>query len=387
MHFSQRFVCSCRCQGKPSCRIPVDSKIFGDPCPGTNKYVEVHYTCEAVRKAQPTTVKALPPWLLDLAATPSSVVVTQPTTTTTTTATTTTTTESSTITTTQTTEPTTTTLAASNEIPQDQPDIIVEKHVIAVDESENDIYSYDDEDEEGAYEDEASLDNGPKFEDNVQRCPPLSSRGLFWNWTRAGEVAIKVCPQGSSGFARWACGSDGRWTSDFPNLSECQSNWLARMEASLQGNTAGRSLNGLGLELAALTETKTLYGGDFAVAAKIMQALAHRLGQELYVMASQEDKETLVAEQMQSVMKATSNLLDGQHALAWSDLDNKKRSVTGTALMLAIEENGILLTETINTEKQLIEATNNVVSSMRIMKARGKNCNAISPISFHPRLF
>ena len=90
---------------------------------------------------------------------------------------------------------------------------------------------------------------------------------------------------------------------------------------------------------------------------------------------------------MQSVMKATSNLLDGQHALAWSDLDNKKRSVTGTALMLAIEENGILLTETINTEKQLIEATNNVVSSMRIMKARGKNCNAISPISFHPHLF
>ena len=36
--------------------------------------------------------------------------------------------------------------------------------------------------------------------------------------------------------------------------------------------TAGRSLNGLFLELAALNKTKTLLGADFTVAAKIMQA-------------------------------------------------------------------------------------------------------------------
>jgi hypothetical protein len=35
-----------RCQGAPTCQVPVDSTIFGDPCPGTLKYVEVHYSCD-----------------------------------------------------------------------------------------------------------------------------------------------------------------------------------------------------------------------------------------------------------------------------------------------------------------------------------------------------
>jgi Galactose binding lectin domain len=35
-----------RCQGADSCQVPVDSTIFGDPCPGTLKYVEVHYSCD-----------------------------------------------------------------------------------------------------------------------------------------------------------------------------------------------------------------------------------------------------------------------------------------------------------------------------------------------------
>jgi hypothetical protein len=34
-----------RCDGKKSCRMSVNSNVFGDPCPGTHKYVEVHYAC------------------------------------------------------------------------------------------------------------------------------------------------------------------------------------------------------------------------------------------------------------------------------------------------------------------------------------------------------
>jgi len=359
-------VINARCEGKPSCHIPVDSKIFGDPCPGTNKYVEVHYTCQAIRKAQTTTAKALPPWLLDLAATPSSIVVTEAeeiSSSTTTTTTTTTTTASTTTTVSE------TSTSQSNAIG----DIIVEKHVVSVDESENDIDDVENYADEDDYENDSEVDD---YDDQlrilseiVEHCPPQTSRDLFWNWTRTGDVAIKICPQGSTGFARWACGSDGAWSSEHPNLSECQSTWLTRMEQSLQSNSA--PLNTIAMELAASSETKTLYGGDFTVAAKIMQALAHRLSQELYVMASQEDKETLVAELMQSIMKTTSNLLDKQHSVAWLDLDERKRSIAATALMLAIEENALLLAETINSEKHLFEATNNVLASIRIMRARG----------------
>jgi len=184
-----------------------------------------------------------------------------------------------------------------------------------------------------------------------------------------GEDAIQVCPQGSSGFARWSCGLDGLWSSERPNLGECQSLWLSRLEQRLQGATS--SLNAVASELSGSTETKTLYGGDFNIVAKLMQALAHRLRQELYVMPSQSDKETLVAELLQSVLKTASNLLDSSQEIGWNDLSLKKRSAAATAIMIAVEENALLLAETINNEKNLAEATNNILSSVRIMRARG----------------
>merc|ERR1712088_493941 len=180
--------------------------------------------------------------------------------------------------------------------------------------------------------------------------------------------AIQVCPQGSSGFARWTCGLDGMWSSERPNLGECRSLWLSRLEQRLQGAS---SLSDLALDLSSATETKTLYGGDLDVVAKILQALAHRLRQELYVMASQSDKETLVAELLQSVLKTASNLLDSVQQMAWDDLNSRKSATAVTSLMIALEENALLLAETINNEKNLAEATNNIVTSVRIMRARG----------------
>ena len=44
-------VCICRCGGQTGCEVPVDSTIFGDPCPGTFKYVEVHYACRKGERA------------------------------------------------------------------------------------------------------------------------------------------------------------------------------------------------------------------------------------------------------------------------------------------------------------------------------------------------
>ena len=52
---------------KRSCRMPVNSDVFGDPCPGTHKYVEVHYACKN-KAAASTTKKPLPPWFLESGA-------------------------------------------------------------------------------------------------------------------------------------------------------------------------------------------------------------------------------------------------------------------------------------------------------------------------------
>ena len=34
-----------RCESQSNCSVPVSSAVFEDPCPGTHKYVEVHYEC------------------------------------------------------------------------------------------------------------------------------------------------------------------------------------------------------------------------------------------------------------------------------------------------------------------------------------------------------
>ena len=39
----------------------------------------------------------------------------------------------------------------------------------------------------------------------TQYCAPVTSRGLFWNWTIAGDTAVMQCPVDSTGFAKWRC--------------------------------------------------------------------------------------------------------------------------------------------------------------------------------------
>ena len=55
-----------RCDGESFCDIEVNSGVFGDPCPNTHKYVEVHYACSSNfgRLEGGTTTKKLPPWFL-----------------------------------------------------------------------------------------------------------------------------------------------------------------------------------------------------------------------------------------------------------------------------------------------------------------------------------
>ena len=57
-----------RCDGEAFCDIEVNSGVFGDPCPNTHKYVEVHYACSSqFGRGAPgidRTTKKLPPWFL-----------------------------------------------------------------------------------------------------------------------------------------------------------------------------------------------------------------------------------------------------------------------------------------------------------------------------------
>ena len=357
----------CRCGSQERCTVPVDSEIFGDPCPGTHKYVEVHYTC-VPQSSSTTTNKPRPPWLLDLSATPapvwrfsSKVATTQRParanlTTTTTTASTTTTTTTVTTTAKLTTE--------KEEKTSSTTDVTstTDRTSTTTERVEHNRISEMSPPKPAYIGDEAVI-----LETISNHCPPATVRNMFWNWTMAGNIAIQPCPGGSTGFARWRCATDANWYSGSPDLSECQSHWLSRLDARLQ---SGESVISVSTDLAAVSETRSLYGGDLLITAQLMQSLAHRLRQDLFSMANQEQKETLVAELMQNIMKTASNLLEDMQELAWSDLRPAERASAGTSLVLGIEENAFLLADTINNEKNLVDVTNNILSSVRIMRSR-----------------
>lgn len=48
-----------RCSGEQNCSIPVTNEIFGNPCPGTPKYIEAHYICDLPGKFDVPCIKLL----------------------------------------------------------------------------------------------------------------------------------------------------------------------------------------------------------------------------------------------------------------------------------------------------------------------------------------
>ena len=54
-----------RCEGQKECVVPVNSELFHDACPGTHKYLEIHYACLSANsdnKMGPRGPPKLPGW-------------------------------------------------------------------------------------------------------------------------------------------------------------------------------------------------------------------------------------------------------------------------------------------------------------------------------------
>ncbi|CAG0903882.1 unnamed protein product, partial [Cyprideis torosa] len=101
-------------------------------------------------------------------------------------------------------------------------------------------------------------------------CPQAVARDINWNWTRKGQVSLKTCPGGATGFARWKCAGP-EWESENPDLSLCRSIWITNLQSRL---TSGGSVVQVAHELAQVTAAKSLYGGDVWAATKLLENLA-----------------------------------------------------------------------------------------------------------------
>ncbi|TRY70743.1 hypothetical protein TCAL_12813, partial [Tigriopus californicus] len=339
-----------RCHRQAECEITVTSALFGDPCPGTYKYLEVHYTCQAVRpQTDDSAPKSLPPWLLDLAATPiptktAEFVRTEITSTTTTT-----------VSTTSTTVP----IHQSNLPEYDDlldvtmNEVIEEDTFSQVDETENLVQSY---------------------------CPPMKTRNLFWNWTLSGFEAIQVCPPGSTGFAKWYCNPQGQWATDRPSMGDCQSLWLNLLQSEVHA-----SMERAVKQIATKTAELQLYGGDLPIITSTFQTLSDRLRHEHHILSSKQEKEEKLANILESVVQVVSNLLHNNQLEAWEELSETKRAIHFNGLLHGLNELARLYAESINVEMRATNVKDNILSEIRVLRSRGIGAQAFP--DFVPNYF
>ena len=207
------------------------------------------------------------------------------------------------------------------------------------------------------------------LEDQPHHCQPTTARNLAWNWTRSGDTAIQPCPPGTSGLARWVCGgqddleavteaSPVTWSSSQPDMSDCRSLSMTRLETKVEG---GDLENVLSASLAHHTRSEIIYGGDVESAAAIMRTLSNRIQ---YLLQTQGDKFYNKAQYIQEVLlnmvRAASNLLSLANRAAWEDLATSRQVKAASALMQVLEENAFLFAETTEQEEVLVESSKNI---------------------------
>eukprot|EP00095_Tigriopus_kingsejongensis_P003806 maker-scaffold465_size163580-snap-gene-0.18 protein:Tk03806 transcript:maker-scaffold465_size163580-snap-gene-0.18-mRNA-1 annotation:"latrophilin cirl" len=201
----------------------------------------------------------------------------------------------------------------------------------------------------------------------TQYCPPASARGLFWNWTKAGDTAVLQCPTGSIGFAKWRCGMHSNWASQAPSFHECRSLWLSDLDARLR---EGVAMANVSHSLAYYSGLQPLFAGDLALFAQMLKHMSERMHYEIQQTPSLHTRETMVTDLVQNVVRSGSNLIDRMNHRSWNDLSKDDIGNTATSLMIGLEENAFLLANSVTSEKIIIKPTDNILLSIRVMQSR-----------------
>lgn len=331
-----------RCGGKRRCKVLASSKVFGDPCPDTLKYLEAHYQCVADSPPATTARPSRPPIVVPPIhsphesstssiegvfdrSTPASV------------------TNSKVFQTTfpfifpSTPKSTTTKLPTTFIRISSFPPIT-----------------------------ESALDYSTSSENPKEHfCSPVKLRNIMWNWTRAGEVSRQKCPSGSTGVAVWQCGMHPvRWIPEYPDLSDCNSLWVNNFEERIKEKD---SLVNIAVELASITRDKLLYGGDILKTVSIIKKLVTTMEENVSEF-SVDKRHQVVKELTQAVVDTSSNILDEFQSDSWHDLPHSDQDLAASSLLRGLEQNALLLADTQSYNDQFIYKQENVLVEVNVIQ-------------------
>ncbi|KAH8401316.1 hypothetical protein KR009_004485, partial [Drosophila setifemur] len=262
-------------------------------------------------------------------------------------------------------------------------------------------------------------------------CGPTHARNLFWNMTRVGEVNVQPCPGGAAGIAKWRCvlmkrlpdagydeydddpssttpaptGGDclhnsssceppvsmahkvnqrlrnfePTWHPLTPDLTQCRSLWLNNLE--LRVNQRDSSLISIANDMSEVTSSKTLYGGDMLVTAKIIQTVSDKMLHDKETFPDQRQREAMIMELLHCVVKTGSNLLDESQLSSWLDLNPEDQMRVATSLLTGLEYNAFLLADTIIRESSVVQKVKNILLSVRVLETKTIPPSVIFPDS------
>ena len=195
----------------------------------------------------------------------------------------------------------------------------------------------------------------------LRMCPPRNIRALSWTWTRPGTVARQSCPPGTVGVARWSCvrGQSAEdtptWAPASPDLSDCQSVWMEKIIRDLRKSEL---IINLASDLMQYMSVNALYGGDIKSAIDTMTIIYDKMQYKLQAIPTREQREAMVMELVQSLIKIGSHLVS--EVAAWQDLPHDQQTRFLTNVILALERAGGLLPGVVEADQEVSVSSDNL---------------------------
>lgn len=197
-------------------------------------------------------------------------------------------------------------------------------------------------------------------------CPPTVSRKMHWNRTKSGDTAIQPCPEGSSGLAKWVCGSEfensASWTGFQPDLGDCKSQALSDLEVRVRKEDPEHVIVSKLVQLTnpGSSSARDLYGGDVESALNVLHDVGNRLQYKLKSQPDMYNKESHVQQILQNVLRVLDNLLSPENRFVWEDLVLSRRLKLASDLMEVLEFHSFLFADLIKQPEVIIEETKQI---------------------------
>jgi hypothetical protein len=192
-------------------------------------------------------------------------------------------------------------------------------------------------------------------------CQANTFGNLYWNETKANTRATMRCPKYNSGFAYRFCDLNGNWEENSADLSQCTSEWLNKIILDLEKRDQKLSVVHLSNIMAEYVTRNHFHGGDISHLINTMEKLVDALRLDLELIPTSSQRKAVITQVVQNIIKTGSVMIDLDNHFIWRDVGQVQEQLeTVSALVMCLENAGLLLPEGAGENKEVTIASENI---------------------------